>query len=71
MKDKSKKVSLVNISLENDKFLCVDVNWKKFYKLDPKQWETLRLEVVPWLFFKYMKDKFNKKNKGISHESVR
>jgi hypothetical protein len=61
-KDTKQKVNLITISLEDNKILCIDVNWKKFYKLDRKKWDMLRLEIAPWLFFKYLYKKYDKKN---------
>jgi len=57
------KTAIVTISIEKEKILCVDVNWKRFYKLERKTWDMLKHEVIPWLYFKYMEDKYAKRNK--------
>jgi hypothetical protein len=72
MADKQKKniVNLISIGLEDGKFLRIDVNWKKFYKLDSKKWTMLRSEIAPWLFFRYLEKKYNKKNQDNTHATL-
>ena len=62
LKYKDKK-ALITISIEKEKNLCIDVNWKRFYKLERKTWDMLKHEIVPWLYLKYMEDKYEKRNK--------
>jgi len=62
LKSKIKK-NIVTVSVQGKGLLCVDVNWKRFYQLERKTWDMLKHEIVPWLYFKYMEDKYEKRNK--------
>ena len=64
------KTNLITISVQGERMLCIDVNWKRFYKLERKTWDMLKHEIVPWLYFKYMEKKYEKRNGKKEDEQV-